>query len=151
MKIGHNLNTPNPPILRYWPKATSRKNMGIPANISVRRYGMRNAPANRKNVEPVKISVSRKRRLLKTFRYFCISAHSQDQRYTLQGNAKSAHQEKWLYLLHSIALKEALSSKFSRFHAVFGYFGKIVCWHPHPGGLAPTPAGNPGSAPGHSD
>ena len=26
-------------------------------------------------------------------------------------------------------------------------FGKIVCWHPTPRGLAPPPTGNPGSAP----
>ena len=36
--------------------------------------------------------------------------------------------------------------KFSQFHAVFGKFGKIICWCP-PEGLAPPPTGNPGSAP----
>ena len=36
--------------------------------------------------------------------------------------------------------------KISQFHAVLGNFDKIVCWHP-PGGSAPPPTGNPGSAP----
>ena len=32
------------------------------------------------------------------------------------------------------------------FMQFLGNFGKIVCWHPPPGELAPPPRGNPGSA-----
>ena len=43
-------------------------------------------------------------------------------------------------------------SKFFQFHAVFGKFGKIVCWHPPPGELVHLPRGNNGSttARGHN-
>ena len=40
-----------------------------------------------------------------------------------------------------------LGSEFFQFHAVFGKFGKIICWHPT-GELAPLPQGNPGSSTG---
>ena len=33
------------------------------------------------------------------------------------------------------------------FMQFFGKFGKIVCWRPSPGGLAPPPVGNPGFTP----
>ena len=39
-----------------------------------------------------------------------------------------------------------MAQKFLNFMQFFGKFGKIICWHP-PGGLAPPPTGNPGSAP----
>ena len=39
------------------------------------------------------------------------------------------------------------AQNFLNFMQFFGNFGKIVCWWP-PGGLAPPPTGNPGSAPG---
>ena len=36
--------------------------------------------------------------------------------------------------------------KFSYFHAVFGKIWQICMFAPRPGGLAPPPTGNPGSA-----
>ena len=36
---------------------------------------------------------------------------------------------------------------FLNFMQFFGKFGKIIGWHPLPGGLAPPPTENPGSAP----
>ena len=39
-----------------------------------------------------------------------------------------------------------MDQNFLNFMQFFGNFGKIVCWQP-PGGLAPPPMGNPGSAP----
>ena len=39
------------------------------------------------------------------------------------------------------------AQNFLNFMQFFAKFGKIICWHP-PGGLAPPPMGNPGSAPG---
>ena len=37
--------------------------------------------------------------------------------------------------------------KFPNFMQFLGKSGKFVCWCPAPGGLAPDPTGNPGSAP----
>ena len=42
------------------------------------------------------------------------------------------------------------SQKFLNFMQFFVKFGKIICWRP-PGGLAPPPTGNPGSASGMDD
>ena len=39
-------------------------------------------------------------------------------------------------------------SEFFQFMQFSGKFGKIVCWHPPPGELAPPPRGNPGSVTG---
>ena len=36
---------------------------------------------------------------------------------------------------------------FLNFMQFFDKSGKFVCWRPPPGGLAPPPTGNPGSAP----
>ena len=44
MKMGQSFHTPRPPTLKYWPRASSMKNMGMPARRSVRKYGMRKAP-----------------------------------------------------------------------------------------------------------
>lgn len=44
LKIGAILNTPRPPIVSICPNANSMKNIGIPANISVKKYGIKNAP-----------------------------------------------------------------------------------------------------------
>ena len=35
------------------------------------------------------------------------------------------------------------------FNQLLGKFGKIICWRPPPGELAPPPRGNPGSATGY--
>ena len=40
------------------------------------------------------------------------------------------------------------AQNFLNFMQFFAKFGKITCWRP-PGGLAPPPMGNPGSAPEH--
>ena len=42
--MGQSFQTPSPPILKYWPRAISMKNIGIPARMSVTQYGMRKAP-----------------------------------------------------------------------------------------------------------
>ena len=39
------------------------------------------------------------------------------------------------------------AQNFLNFMQFFAKFGKIICWRPPPGGLAPPPTGNPGSAP----
>lgn len=39
LKIGAILNTPKPPIVSICPSANSIKNIGIPANMSVKKYG----------------------------------------------------------------------------------------------------------------
>ena len=39
------------------------------------------------------------------------------------------------------------AQNFLNFMQFFGNFGKIICWSPLPGGLAPPPTGNPVSAP----
>lgn len=44
LNIGAILNTPRPPIVSICPSASSMKNMGIPARISVMKYGIRKAP-----------------------------------------------------------------------------------------------------------
>jgi hypothetical protein len=40
LKIGAILKTPSPPIVSICPSANSIKNMGIPARISVMKYGI---------------------------------------------------------------------------------------------------------------
>lgn len=42
--IGISFHTPSPPTEVYCPSAVSSKKRGIPAKISVVKYGMRNAP-----------------------------------------------------------------------------------------------------------
>lgn len=42
--MGAILNTPSPPIVSICPRANSMKNMGMPARISVMKYGIRKAP-----------------------------------------------------------------------------------------------------------
>lgn len=42
--MGAILNTPKPPIVSICPSANSIKNIGIPARISVKKYGIKNAP-----------------------------------------------------------------------------------------------------------
>lgn len=44
LNMGAILNTPKPPIVNICPNASSMKNMGMPANISVKKYGTRKAP-----------------------------------------------------------------------------------------------------------
>lgn len=63
LNAGHSFQTPRPPMLRYWPSESSRKNIGIPAKNRVMRYGMRKAPANKQSIEHcvfVLISINRK-------------------------------------------------------------------------------------------
>ena len=42
--MGAIFQTPRPPTLSHWPSASSMKYMGIPANIAVKKNGMRKAP-----------------------------------------------------------------------------------------------------------
>ena len=42
--MGSSFHTPRPPTEVNWPRAVSRKKSGIPANTSVRKYGIRKAP-----------------------------------------------------------------------------------------------------------
>lgn len=44
LNIGAILNTPKPPMVNICPNANSMKNIGMPANISVKKYGTKNAP-----------------------------------------------------------------------------------------------------------
>lgn len=44
LNIGAILKTPSPPMVSICPNASSMKNIGIPANMSVRKYGTKNAP-----------------------------------------------------------------------------------------------------------
>ena len=39
------------------------------------------------------------------------------------------------------------AQNFLKFMQFFGKSGKFVCWRPPPGGLVPSPTGNPGSVP----
>lgn len=47
LKIGVIFHTPSPPMVKNCPTASSMKNIGIPAMITVRIYGTKNAPGQK--------------------------------------------------------------------------------------------------------
>lgn len=42
--MGASFHTPSPPIEVYWPREHSSRNNGTPANIRVKKYGIKKAP-----------------------------------------------------------------------------------------------------------
>lgn len=48
LNIGASFHTPRPPMEVYWPREHSSRNKGMPANISVKKYGIKKAPKKKK-------------------------------------------------------------------------------------------------------
>lgn len=49
LNMGASFHTPSPPMEVYWPREHSRRKRGTPAKMSVRKYGIRKAPGEKKH------------------------------------------------------------------------------------------------------